>query len=203
MCVYVCVCVCVCVYVCVYTGKSDGTRGLITDGQALVDDFVQFATHVYSLESNSTLPIALLAHSLGTLIAILSVNKILSAGVPLAAVLFSGSALVAGPASSSPFGCQCLYPLTHPLTQTAVGRCMTSCLASCDPKGPAAPILIDGMYVSLCVCVMCVCVCAFFLLCVCVSVAISSDQYQRELVASDPLQYHGDIMNKTAQQVSE
>mmetsp|Transcript_13839 Transcript_13839/g.25767 ORF Transcript_13839/g.25767 Transcript_13839/m.25767 type:complete len:170 (-) Transcript_13839:247-756(-) len=51
--------------------------------------------------------------------------------------------------------------------------CMTGCLAGCDPKGPAAPILVS---------------------------AITSDKFQQDLVASDPLQFHGDIMNKTADQ---
>lgn len=37
--------------------------------------------------------------------------------------------------------------------------------------------------------------------CCCAVLAISSDQYQRQLVDSDPLQYHKDIMNKTAHQV--
>lgn len=121
-------------------GKSGGTRGLVTDGQGLAEDFVEFACHVHGLQGNAGLPISLLAHSLGTLIATLAINKILAAGVPLAGVLFSATPLIAGPGAASPFGCQCLYPLT----QTAVARCMTGCLAGCDPTGPAAPILVSG-----------------------------------------------------------
>jgi hypothetical protein len=86
--------------------------------------------------------------------------------------------------------CVCVYVCMCVCVYVCMYVCLYVCVCVC-------------VYVSLCVCVMCVCVCAFFLLCVCVSVAISSDQYQRELVASDPPQYHGDIMNKTAQQVSE
>ena len=123
-----------------FPGKSDGTRGLITDGFALVNDFVEFAQHVRSIDDNSSLPITMLAHSLGTLIGILAINKMINAGVPLEAVLFSGAALVAGPGSSSPFGCKCLYPLS----QTWLAASMTGCLANCDPTGPAAPILLQG-----------------------------------------------------------
>jgi hypothetical protein len=121
-------------------GKSDGTRGLITDWHCLIEDFVAVAEHVHKEDGNAALPFSLLAHSLGTLVAVLSINRLLAAGLPLAGVLFSGTPLVAGPGASSPFGCQCLYPLS----QTAVAGSMAGCLAGCDPKGPAAPILVDG-----------------------------------------------------------
>lgn len=93
-------------------GKSDGVRGLITDFNILHLDFVEFAKLIQSKHAN--VPTYVFSHSLGTLVAILSVDDI--PGVK--GLLLSAPPIHSGSDAASPFGIKCLYPVT----QTALGR---------------------------------------------------------------------------------
>jgi alpha-beta hydrolase superfamily lysophospholipase len=105
-------------------GKSDGPRGVIQNHEDLYNDFIQFANTKRKLYSS--LPAFVVAHSMGTLVALMSINKIevclttsnsiqhltsLSLLQNIKAIVFSGCAIVPGPDSASPFGIGCLYPL--------------------------------------------------------------------------------------------
>eukprot|EP01036_Dinobryon_divergens_P037371 gene37371-48873_t len=116
-------------------GKSRGTRGLIDDYHIVVDEFIKFAEWVKARHPDT--PIFLLSHSLGTVIAILALNKLPF----IQAVVYSANPLFTGPSASSPFGLKCLYPLS----QTSFATTFTSIMASIDPKGAAAPIFIDAI----------------------------------------------------------
>ena len=63
------------------------------------------------------LPVFLMGHSLGSLIALCAAGRI----PKLRALAISGCAVVPGYGSASPFGCACLYPVT----QTGCGVCLT------------------------------------------------------------------------------
>ena len=93
-------------------GQSDGVRGLITDFNILHLDFVEFAKLIQSKHAN--VPTYVFSHSLGTLVAILSVDDI--PGVK--GLLLSAPPIHSGSDAASPFGIKCLYPVT----QTALGR---------------------------------------------------------------------------------
>lgn len=114
-------------------GKSDGKRGVIADHTVLYHDFIAFGNTIH--EQYPTLPLYLLAHSMGTLVGMMSINGIKG----LRAVVLSGSAVFSGPAASSPFGIRCLYPLS----QTSVAVCLTSITSVLDPGGPAAPLVVE------------------------------------------------------------
>lgn len=116
-------------------GKSDGERGVIRDHQDLYNDLVEFINT--KRKEYEALPIFMLAHSMGTLAAIMAINRI----PDLKAVAFSASPIFAGPASASPFGIRCL----HPLTRTSAVRCLTSVTAAVDPRGMAAPLDITAI----------------------------------------------------------
>jgi len=74
---------------------------------------------------------------MGTLVALLSINRIHNLG----GVIFSGTPIFSGPGASSPFGMKCLYPLS----QTSFAVTLTSIMASLDQKGAAAPIFEDAL----------------------------------------------------------
>jgi len=116
-------------------GKSDGKRGIIVDHTVLYNDFIAFGKSVR--DQYPTLPLFLLAHSMGTLVAMKSINGIDG----LRAVVLSGAAVFSGPAASSPFGIRCLYPLS----QTSAAVCLTSITSVLDPGGSAAPLVIDEL----------------------------------------------------------
>ena len=145
-------------------GKSDGTRGFIPDYNILVNDFIEFGNFIHNKHSN--LPISLFSHSMGTLIAILSIKSLSF----LTSVIFSATPLFSGPSSSSPFGIKFLYPLT----QTSFVHTLTTVLASIDPTGPCAPLLLDG---------------------------ITSSIDEQKIILNDPLRYPHEIRNKTASEV--
>lgn len=116
-------------------GKSRGTRGLIEDYQILVDEFIQFADWVRAKHPN--VPFFVIGHSMGSLVVLASIRKI-----PYAtSMCISGIPLVSGPAASSPFGLQCLYPLS----QTSFAISLGAVMSSIDPKGPLAPVLESGL----------------------------------------------------------
>jgi alpha-beta hydrolase superfamily lysophospholipase len=145
-------------------GKSDGTRGLILDHNILVNDFVEFGEWIHN--KHPTLPISLLSHSMGTLVAMLALRSLPF----LSSVIFSATPLISGPSASSPFGIKLLYPIT----QTNFVFTLTSFLASVDPTGPSAPIMLDG---------------------------ISSSIDQQNLLLHDSLRYPHPIRNITAREV--
>jgi len=117
-------------------GKSSGRPGLIDSHETLVSDFLAFARAVRKEHAPDT-PCFLFAHSMGTFVATLAVSKIPG----LKAVVFSGHALIPGPATASPFGCACLYPIT----KTSCIGSLTAMMASMDPHGDAAPIAKDSL----------------------------------------------------------
>jgi acylglycerol lipase len=145
-------------------GKSGGTRGLILDYNVLINDFVEFGELVHGKHPN--LPISLLSHSMGTLIGMLSLKSLPF----LSSVIFCATPLFSGPSASSPFGLKFLYPIT----QTSFVFTLTSFLASIDPSGPTAPILLDG---------------------------ITSCKLEQEILLNDPLRYAEQIRNITAREV--
>lgn len=116
-------------------GKSDGVRGVIPDYRTLYSDFIEFANKIRSQYED--LPLFLFGHSMGTLVTILGVSGIRN----VKAIVLSGPAIVSGPASSSPFGIRCLYPLT----QTSAAVCLTSITATLDPRGVAAPLAASAV----------------------------------------------------------
>lgn len=111
-------------------GKSDGERGLIRNGSDLHVDLVAFVNAKRA--EHASVPAFMLAHSMGTLAAIMALPQVQD----LRAAVFSGTALFAGPAASSPFGVRCLYPLS----QTAFARGFTAVTAALAPRGMAAPL---------------------------------------------------------------
>jgi alpha-beta hydrolase superfamily lysophospholipase len=145
-------------------GKSDGTRGLLLDHNILVSDFVEFGEWIHS--KHPALPVSLLSHSMGTLVAMLSLNSLPF----LSSVVFSATPLFSGPSASSPFGLKFLYPIT----QTSFVFTLTKFLASVDPAGPSAPILLEG---------------------------ISSSIDEQNLLLGDTLRYGEPIRNITAREV--
>eukprot|EP01031_Cornospumella_fuschlensis_P035024 gene35025-42414_t len=116
-------------------GKSDGERGLITNHRELYEDLTSFV-NAYR-KQHDELAVFVLAHSMGTLATIMSLNRM----DRVTAVALSGPAIFAGPAASSPFGIRCLYPLS----QTSFAACLTSCTSAVDPRGPAAPLDIQAV----------------------------------------------------------
>jgi acylglycerol lipase len=116
-------------------GKSDGKRGVIADHRVMYNDFIAFGQSVK--KKYPTMPLFLLAHSMGTLVGLMSINSI----ADIQAVVLSGPAIFAGPGASSPFGIRCLYPLS----QTAFAECLTSVTSVIDPGGPAAPLVVQDL----------------------------------------------------------
>lgn len=110
------------------TAAETHVAGLIPDRTALWQDFSAFVTHARQQHAPET-PLFLLAHSMGTLVALRSLTSI----PDVRAAVLSGCALVSGAAASSPFGCACCYPLT----KTSVAASLTACLASMDANGAA------------------------------------------------------------------
>jgi acylglycerol lipase len=145
-------------------GKSAGTRGLIPDYNVLVNDFIEFGELIHGKHPN--LPMSLLSHSMGTLIALLSLKSLPF----ISSVIFSATPLFSGPSASSPFGLKFLYPIT----QTNFVFTLTSFLASIDPSGPTAPIMLDG---------------------------ITSSLKEQKILLKDPLRYSEQIRNLTAREV--
>jgi alpha-beta hydrolase superfamily lysophospholipase len=114
-------------------GKSTGKRGVIPDCTVMYRDFIAFGTSIN--EKHPTVPLFMLAHSMGTLVGMMSINSI----PQLKAAVLSGPAVIAGPGSSSPFGMRCLYPLS----QTSFAICLTSVTSAVDPRGAAAPLVLE------------------------------------------------------------
>jgi len=115
-------------------GKSEGDRGLIRDHHILTEDFIAFC----NLRRKSyNVPAFIIAHSMGTLVALTALERLEN----ITAIVLSGSALFSGPGGSSPFGITCLYPLS----QTSFANCLLGCTGAIDPRGMAAPIILDDL----------------------------------------------------------
>lgn len=117
-------------------GKSSGTKGFIPDYHYLILDFIEVAKRVRGNHAPE-IPFSVISHSMGTLIAICSLNEIEN----VSSVVFSATPLFPGPDSSSPFGIRFLYPIT----KTAAATSIVKRMASLDPHGPAAPIAMSGL----------------------------------------------------------
>ena len=146
-------------------GFSGGTKGLITDFHILENDFVTFSQ--IARAEYPAVPCYLFSHSMGTLVASLALKQIQT---NMKAVVFSGCPLFAGYAAASPFGIRALYPLT----QTSFALTLTWALSNVDPKGAAAPILLEEL---------------------------TSDEGEKQVILKDRRRVECDIMNKTAYEV--
>jgi alpha-beta hydrolase superfamily lysophospholipase len=113
-------------------GKSEGRRGVIPSHETLVNDFIHFVNTIR--QQYDHLPAFVLAHSMGTLVALKSIRSLNK----ISAMALSGPAIFAGHAASSPFGIKSLYPLSQ--TSFAVG--LTAVTSTLDPAGPCAPVVI-------------------------------------------------------------
>jgi acylglycerol lipase len=152
--------------------QSNGAKALVPSFETLRDDYVKFFQYVNNSckQLGKEVPYFLFGHSMGTLVTLLAANKIIEAAgtdAKVLAVALSGVPLNPGYAAGSPFGLQFLYPMT----KTSAAKSLASALASMDPNGPAAPIMIEG---------------------------ISSDETQRKILLKDTRRYAGEIRNKTA-----
>jgi len=110
-------------------------RGLIDDYRKLPDDFVSFVTFVRSKPEFKELPCYVFAHSMGTLVASLSIPKLSN----VEAAVFSGVPLIAGPGASSPFGIQSLYFISR----TSAAVTLTRGFAYVAPTGDLAPVVLE------------------------------------------------------------
>lgn len=117
-------------------GKSSGTKGFIPDYHYLIFDFIQVTKWVRD-KHPSNIPFSVISHSMGTLVAICSLNDVDN----VSSVVFSATPLFPGPDSSSPFGMRFLYPVTKTSAATSIVKSM----ASMNPHGPAAPIAMGGL----------------------------------------------------------
>lgn len=116
-------------------GKSDGEKGLITDYYVLLSDFEEVGSYVK--EQHPDLPMGVLAHSMGTIIALLSNNR-----MPyVKCLLLSAIPLFPGPAASSPFGIRCLYPLS----QGKGAERLSAVMSFLAPRGPCCPLELNSI----------------------------------------------------------
>ena len=116
-------------------GKSDGVRSVIVDYRIMLDDFAVFGNSIH--EQYQELPLFLMAHSMGSMIGIMTASRI--AG--LQAVVLSGVPLFPGPGASSPLGMQCLYPLS----QTWMAPYIARAGATVAPAGLLAPLIVKEL----------------------------------------------------------
>ncbi|CAM9220455.1 unnamed protein product [Scytosiphon promiscuus] len=118
--------------------------GIVRDHTIMTDDFAEFiekmASSIVEKEEDTAIPVMILGHSMGSLVATVAVKNCLenpSLAPRLKKLALSGCPIVPGPGSASPFGARCLYPLSR---KQRLLRTLSGCLAKVDPGGPAAPI---------------------------------------------------------------
>lgn len=116
-------------------GLSSGKRTLIDDHMVLVNDFAIFCNE--EREQYKGLPRFVLCHSMGTIITLVALPRIRD----ITAVVFSGTALVAGPGGASPFGLTFLFPLT----KTSLVKGLVGFTGWIDPTGSAAPLAAEDV----------------------------------------------------------
>ena len=121
-------------------GRSDRAAGscpagFLPDYHILIRDLLALCAHIRTL--HPSLPLSLLAHSMGTLVTINALPQLMAAPhLRISSVVFSGAALYQGPSSASPFGIRLLYPLS----QSSSAVTIAGIIAWIDPKGPGAPL---------------------------------------------------------------
>lgn len=91
----------------------------------------------YARNAHPGLPLSIVAHSMGSLISTLAMLQV----EDVKCAVFTGAAIFQGPDAASPFGIRFLYPIS----QTAFAKDICKFLASFDPKGPAAPLVLSGV----------------------------------------------------------
>lgn len=151
--------------------RDPADAGVVDDYTKLPDNFVEFVEKMAEKEEDKTMPIFILGHSMGSLIvtaAAKGCQQSTTVGARFKKLVLSGCALVPGPSAASPFGFRFLYPLVR---NDTVMRGFFSVLSWVSPKGPAAPIVTDGL---------------------------SLDPHVAEENRLDPLVVQGNIRNKTA-----
>lgn len=152
-----------------YHGRSakPEERGCIIDGQKMCSIFTQTTKQIME-RYNSDMPMFCVAHSMGTLITLNTQNELDFRGI-----VFSGSALVGGPAAASPFGCKCLYPVSK---IDCLLTCVLGCMSVLDPRGPVSPIKVEDLF---------------------------DDEEVQESTRLDPHRYHGWLNNITGREINK
>ena len=113
------------------------SKGYIKDGESIITSTMDCVTQLknrYKLDTTIGF-----AHSMGGVVALnlLRVNNNI-----FDALLTTGPGLVPGPAASSPFGIECLFPIAR---LSCTMDCVLPCMSALDPSGPLAPIKFDGI----------------------------------------------------------
>jgi acylglycerol lipase len=149
-------------------GQSGGARGDIGGLDGAIDDVVSLVASVVA-SSHPALPIVLLGHSLGSMIAMLASHKLAnSTSLPTPdAVILSGFAM---DSESPPFGIHSLIPLLRQMP--AVIRAICGVLSVVQPSGPACPLPTPS--------------------------ELTHCPAESARCAGDPFHYHGWIQNRTA-----
>ncbi|CAM9792654.1 unnamed protein product [Pylaiella littoralis] len=122
-----------------------GKSGVVYDYRHMTDDFGQMIEEVIDKEEDKTLPVLILGHSMGSLVATVAAKNCVehpTVGPRFTKLALSGCPLVPGPGSASPFGLRWLYPINR---KPGLVRRLAGCMAKLDPAGPAAPIIQDSL----------------------------------------------------------
>jgi len=124
------------------SGNMKDTRGYIENYQVLIDDFYHFIKYVKEKYDAKT-PCFVFAHSMGSLVGTLTVQKKDDEGNPLdiSAIILSGLPIAPGVGAASPFGVKSLYPVT----KLSFFPSLVAALTAIAPKGDAAPIIFDAI----------------------------------------------------------
>ncbi|CAM9268523.1 unnamed protein product [Chrysoparadoxa australica] len=119
--------------------------GIVNDWNDMVNDSVHFINTKAQEADVAELPILVLGHSMGSLIATETLAKLqregdegVGVGKRISKTVISGCAFHPGPASASPLGIRGLYFMNK---LPALMRGLGSVFAKLDPKGPNAPVL--------------------------------------------------------------
>eukprot|EP00752_Nemacystus_decipiens_P012404 g10991.t1 len=148
--------------------------GIVDNYKKMSDDFAQFIAKMVEEEQDKTLPVFILGHSMGSLVATVAVEACQehpTVGPRFKKLALSGCPIVPGPGSASPFGLRFLYPLNR---KPKLVRTIAGWMAKMDAGGPAAPIDQAGL---------------------------STDPEVAQEAAVDPLMVKGSVRNKTAFEV--
>lgn len=116
-------------------GHSAGTQGDVESLDGAIDDVVALAVWANGLAPS--VPLVVLGHSLGSMIACLAAHRLATdASLPTpAAVVLSGFAM---DSESPPFGFRALIPVLRALPM--IIRAIAGLLATVTPMGPACPL---------------------------------------------------------------
>lgn len=130
-------------------GMSEGAEmGFVEDYTRMVDALVELMK--MTLEANTSVPVYLLSHSMGTLVGISALAKLQTESPDLylriKSAVWSGCPFQPGPGSASPLGLKCLFCLTK---SKRLLNFLAKTFASLDPHGPNAPIDRDALTHSI------------------------------------------------------